>query len=225
MKHILDNIEAVLFDLDGTLVDSMWMWESIDLEFLTARGLKMPENLKYEIEGISFAQTADYFIERFDLEDTPEELMKIWNDMAYEKYCREVPLKPGAKRFLEYLKERGICVGIGTSNSLELTRACLSAHGILEDIDYILTSDEVPNGKPEPDIYRMGAEHFGVKPERCLVFEDIPNGMIAAIRAGMQVCGVEDEFSAELTERKKELSDYYITSYEQILDGTYEDMR
>lgn len=221
---MLEHIEAVLFDLDGTLVDSMWMWEQIDLEFLSARKIDMPKNLKYEIEGISFAQTADYFIERFDLTESREELMKLWNGMAYEKYCKEVPLKPGAKRFLDYLKSQGIKIGIGTSNSYDLTRACLKAHGILEDIDYILTSDEVPRGKPEPDIYLMGAEHFGVEPVHCMVFEDIPNGMIAAIQAGMKVCGVADEFSKEQTKRKKELSDYYITSYDQIFDGSYEDL-
>lgn len=224
-KHLLDQIEAVLFDLDGTLVDSMWMWEAIDVEFLSARDLKLPETLKYEIEGISFVQTANYFIERFSLNETSEELMKIWNDMAYEKYCREVPLKAGAKEFLTYLKTHGIKIGIGTSNSYELTKACLEAHHIFGDIDYILTSDEVPNGKPEPDIYRMAAEHFGVEPKHCLVFEDIPNGMVAAIRAGMKVCGVEDSFSMDQTERKRELSNYYITSYEQILDGTYEELR
>ena len=223
-KNMLENIRAVIFDLDGTLVDSMWMWESIDIEFLTARGLEMPENLKYEIEGISFAQTADYFIKRFGLKDTPQELMKIWNGMAYEKYCKEVPLKPGAKQFLDLLKEKGIRVGIGTSNSYELTIACLKAHDILEDIDYILTSDEVPNGKPAPDIYLMVAEHFNVAPEHCMVFEDIPNGMRAAISAGMKVCGVEDEFSTEQNPLKKELSDYYIISYEEILNGTYEDL-
>ena len=223
-KNMLENIRAVIFDLDGTLVDSMWMWESIDIEFLTARGLEMPENLKYEIEGISFAQTADYFIKRFNLKDTPQELMKIWNGMAYEKYCKEVPLKPGAKQFLDLLKEKEIRVGIGTSNSYELTRAFLKAHDILEDIDYILTSDEVPNGKPAPDIYLMVAEHFNVAPEHCMVFEDIPNGMRAAISAGMKVCGVEDEFSTEQNPLKKELSDYYITSYEEILNGTYEDL-
>lgn len=224
MIKMLEHIKAVLFDLDGTLVDSMWMWEQIDLEFLSARNIEMPENLKYEIEGISFAQTADYFIDRFKLTESPEELMKLWNDMAYEKYCKEVPLKPGAKKFLDYLKSQGIRIGIGTSNSYDLTRACLKAHGILSDIDYILTSDEVPRGKPEPDIYLMGAEHFGIKPENCMVFEDIPGGMIAAIRAGMKVCGVEDEFSAPQRARKKELSDYYITSYEQIFDGSYEEL-
>lgn len=222
---MLEHIEAVLFDLDGTLVDSMWMWEQIDLEFLSSRNIEMPGNLKYEIEGISFAQTADYFIERFGLTESPEELMKIWNDMAYEKYRKEVPLKPGAKKLLDYLKSRDIKIGIGTSNSYDLTRACLKAHQILTDIDYILTSDEVPRGKPEPDIYLMSARHFGVNPKNCLVFEDIPGGMIAAIRAGMKVCGVADEFSAELTERKKELSDYYITSYEEVFDGSYEDLR
>ena len=144
--------------------------------------------------------------------------------MAYEKYCKEVPLKPGAKQFLDLLKEKGIRVGIGTSNSYELTRACLKAHDILEDIDYILTSDEVPNRKPAPDIYLMVAEHFNVAPEHCMVFEDIPNGMRAAISAGMKVCGVEDEFSTEQNPLKKELSDYYITSYEEILNGTYEDL-
>lgn len=224
-KNMLEGIEAVLFDLDGTLVDSMWMWESIDIEFLSSRGLDMPKNFKYEIEGISFAQTADYFIKRFHLPDTPEELMTIWNDMAYDKYCKEVPLKPGVREFLKDLKAQGIKTAIGTSNSYELTKACLQAHDILGDIDYILTSNEVPKGKPEPDIFLMCAKHFGINPKNCIVFEDIPNGMIAAIRAGMKVCGVEDEFSMEMTERKKELSDYYITSYDQIRNGTYEDIK
>ena len=183
-KNMLENIRAVIFDLDGTLVDSMWMWESIAIEFLTARGLEMPENLKYEIEGISFAQTADYFIKRFNLKDTPQELMKIWNGMAYEKYCKEVPLKPGAKQFLDLLKEKGIRVGIGTSNSYELTRACLKAHDILEDINYILTSDEVPNGKPAPDIYLCACREMGSEPGETLALEDSPYGIQSAYRAG-----------------------------------------
>lgn len=221
---MLENIKAVIFDLDGTLVDSMWVWEQIDLEFLTGRGLSMPQNFKYEVEGISFRQTADYFIRRFALDDTPEELMRIWNEMAYEKYCREVPLKPGVREFLASLKKKGIFTAIGTSNSYELTRACLESHRILEDVDYILTSDEVPNGKPAPDIYLKIAEHFQVSPDACIVFEDIPNGMLAASRAGMKVCGVEDSFSMDMTDRKKELSDYYITSYEELLDGRYEEL-
>ena len=150
--------------------------------------------------------------------------MEIWNQMAYDKYCHEVPLKPGAKEFLNYLKEQGIKVGIGTSNSYQLTKAALEAHGIMEDIDCILTSNEVPNGKPEPDIYLKTAERLGVQPQECLVFEDIPNGMLAAKAAGMKVCAVEDEFSVELRERKRALADYYITSFAEITEGTYEEL-
>lgn len=221
---MLEQIKAVIFDLDGTLVDSMWMWEEIDIEFLSARDISMPPTLKYDIEGISFAQTAEYFARTFALEETPEELMEIWNQMAYDKYCHEVPLKPGAKEFLDYLKEQGIKVGIGTSNSHQLTKAALEAHGIMEDIDCILTSNEVPNGKPEPDIYLKTAERLGVQPQECMVFEDIPNGMLAAKAAGMKVCAVEDEFSVELRERKRALADYYITSFAEITEGTYEEL-
>ena len=221
---MLEQIKAVIFDLDGTLVDSMWMWEEIDIEFLSARDIPMPPTLKYYIEGISFAQTAEYFARTFALEETPEELMEIWNQMAYDKYCHEVPLKPGAKEFLDYLKEQGIKVGIGTSNSHQLTKAALEAHGIMEDIDCLLTSNEVPNGKPEPDIYLKTAERLGVQPQECLVFEDIPNGMLAAKAAGMKVCAVEDEFSVELRERKRALADYYITSFAEITEGTYEEL-
>lgn len=222
---MLEKIKAVIFDLDGTLVDSMWMWKEIDIEFLSSRGILMPSTLQSDIEGISFAQTAEYFARTFPLKEIPKELIKIWNEMAYDKYCNEVPLKLGAKKFLDYLKEHQMKVGIGTSNSLTLTKATLEAHRILKDIDCILTSNEVPKGKPEPDIYLQVAKQLQVSPSECLVFEDIPNGILAAKAAGMKVCAVEDEFSNEQKERKKELSDYYITSYEEVLDRTYEDLR
>ena len=98
---MLEGIKAVIFDLDGTLVDSMWMWRNIDMEFLAERNLPYEEDLQDKIEGMSFTETARYFLEYFKLTETVEELKQIWNEMAIEKYRHEVPLKEGAEEILE----------------------------------------------------------------------------------------------------------------------------
>lgn len=219
---MLEHKKAVIFDLDGTLVDSMWMWKGIDMEFLAKKGLAYPENLEAEIEGMSFDETAEYFAAAFPISETPEELKVIWNGMAREKYEKEVSFKPGAEHFLKYLKEKGIKTGIATSNSRNLLHAVATAHDLYSYIDVFQTSDEVKKGKPAPDVFLRTAEQLMVSPADCLVFEDIPNGILAGKNAGMTVCAIEDAYSVDLVESKKKLADYYITSYEQILDHSYE---
>ena len=92
----LSEIKGVIFDLDGTLVDSMWMWKAIDIEYLGKRGLDCPEDLQKKIEGMSFSETAVYFKERFHLPDSLEEIKAEWTRMSLDKYENQVPLKPGA---------------------------------------------------------------------------------------------------------------------------------
>ncbi|KSV60104.1 HAD family hydrolase [Acetivibrio ethanolgignens] len=213
---MLKNIEAVIFDLDGTLVDSMWMWEAIDVEYLGRFGISMPEDLQACIEGMSFSETAVYFKERFDIPEPLEEIKKEWNRMAWDKYAHEVPFKKGAMGFLKYLKKRGIKTGIATSNSKELVETVIGRYGAEAFFDSIHTACEVPKGKPAPDIYELVATELQVAPENCLVFEDVVQGIMAGKNAGMKVCSVYDDFSKDMDERKRELSDYYIHSYEEI---------
>jgi len=120
---MLEKVGAVIFDLDGTLVDSMWLWHDIDVEFLEKRGLTLPETYQKEIEGMSFTETATYTKKLFQLSESIEELKEIWNRMAIEKYTYEVPFKSGAEDFLKYCKKEKIPVGIATSNSRELVNA------------------------------------------------------------------------------------------------------
>lgn len=212
-KNMMQDIEAVIFDLDGSLVDSMWMWRQIDIEYLGKFGITLPEDLQSNIEGMSFSETSAYFKEFFDLPDSIEQIKEDWNRMAWDKYMNEVPLKEGVPEFLAECRERGIKLGIATSNSRELVENIATVHNLRDYFSCIMTGCEVAHGKPSPDIYQAVAEKLQVLPEKCLVFEDIIPGIMAGKNAGMKVCAVEDEYSIPDRDAKKELADYYITDF------------
>lgn len=212
-KDMLRDKEAVIFDLDGSLVDSMWMWREIDIEYLGRFGIELPENLQNEIEGMSFSETAVYFKNRFDIPDSLEQMKADWNQMAWDKYTNDVPLKPGIEEFLKGCKEHNIKLGIATSNSRELVDNIVNVHGLDNYFDCIMTACEVSKGKPAPDIYLAVAENLQVKPENCLVFEDIIPGIMAGKNAGMKVCAVEDEYSINDRAAKQEVADYYVEDF------------
>ena len=216
---MMKNKKAVIFDLDGTLVDSMWMWKAIDIEFLNSYGYELPENLQREIEGMSFSETAVYFKERFSLPMSLDEIKQIWTRMSIDKYRRQVPLKPGAREFLDYLKSNRIKAGIATSNGREMVDAVIESLKIGSYFQVVTTACEVAAGKPAPDIYLKVAGDLEVSPESCIVFEDIPAGILAGKRAGMTVCAIDDEFSRDLKAEKCSLADYFINDYYELLNG------
>ena len=218
---MLSQIKAVIFDLDGTLVDSMGLWKDIDIEFLGERGIAYEDDLQEKIEGMSFTETAVYFKEYYHLDESVEELKKIWNQMAEYKYRYEVLPKSGVIEFLDTLKKKKIKMGIATSNSEELIAAVNEAYHFDEYMSCIVTACSVNKGKPAPDVYLEAARRLGVKPEECLVFEDIIKGIEAGKNAGMKVCAVEDSYSAKQREEKQKISDYYIESYDDIKNHTY----
>ncbi len=221
MTTILKGKKAVLFDLDGTLVDSMWMWKAIDIEYLGRFGHECPPDLQKAIEGMSFTETAIYFKERFRIPSTIEEIKEDWTRMSIEKYRNEVPLKEGAGEFLEELARRGLPMGIATSNGREMVDAVLGSLGIQGCFQNITTGCEVAQGKPSPDIYLKVAEHLQVPPSACLVFEDVPAGIRAGKAAGMTVVAVDDAFSREIRVEKAALADYFIESYLELTGGSY----
>ena len=208
-KNLIRGKKAVIFDLDGSLVDSMWLWADIDREYLGKFGIPLEDHkaLQRKIEGMSFHQTALYFKENYEIPEDIDQMKEAWNRMAWEKYEKEVPLKNGIPDFLEGCVRQGIRLGIATSNSRELVENILRVHRLKEMFSCIRTGSEVLNGKPAPDIY------LAVCAEDCLVFEDILPGLMAGRAAGMTVCAVEDEYSADSREEKKAFADGYIEDY------------
>lgn len=217
LQDKIQDKKAFLFDLDGTLVDSMWIWRDIDIEYLGRFGLALPEDLQSCIEGMSFSETAQYFKTRFSIPDSLEQMKEDWNRMAWDKYLHEVKLKGGVGEFLAYHRSRGVRMAIATSNSRELVEAVVEARGLAETFDAIVTGCDVAHGKPSPDIYLEAARQLGVQPEECLVFEDVIPGIRAGKNAGMTVAAVEDAYSMDQEGLKRRLADAYITDYRRLL--------
>lgn len=217
IMHIRDNIKTCLFDLDGTLVDSMWMWGEIDREYLARYGLSCPDGIEREIEGMSFTETATYFKNKFELPDEVDKIKSDWEEMSVDKYKYEVKLKKGVYDFLNYIKRNGIKTGIATSNGRRMVDAVLESLNIKKYFDTVVTGCDVKKGKPSPDIYLRAADILSSDVKSCLVFEDVPAGIMAGKAAGMRVYAVEDDFSLHLKEEKIRLADGYIVDYRDII--------
>lgn len=213
---MLTDIKAVIFDMDGTLIDSMWIWHQIDVDYLASHGYECPRGLKREIEGLSFTETAAYFKERFQLQEEVDVIKKTWIEMADHHYKNSVTLKKGVQEFLEALYEKNIKIGMATSNDHELVDIILDKFEIHKFFQTVVTSCDVKKGKPHPDVFLKVSEILGVTPEQCLVFEDTVAGVTGARRAGMRVVGIYDEFSLDYHDEIKNIVDHFIEDYHKV---------
>lgn len=214
---MLKNIKGAIFDMDGTLIDSMWVWSKIDEEYLRKRNIQLPNNLKQDIEHMSFSEVAQYFKDRFNITDSIEEIQNEWSEMAFYQYAHKVKLKPGAKEFLALLRSRGIKIALATSNSKPLIEVALKKNDIYHFFDSITTTDEVSRGKDFPDVYLLAAEKLSINPNNCVVFEDILPAIKGAKAAGMTVIGVHDAYSDYQKDDIINLSDMYIYKYGELI--------
>jgi HAD superfamily hydrolase (TIGR01509 family) len=216
-KNMLQDIKAVIFDVDGTLVDSMWIWKQVDIDFLERRKTELPVDLQKDIEGLSYTATAEYFKDRFNLPETVEEIKEEWREMADDLYENKIPLKSGVKELLQIIRNNNLKIGIATSNSRGLVETMIKKHEIGKYFDGIRTSCEVPRSKPFPDVYLQAAKDLGVDPKECLVFEDTIAGATAATAAGMRVIAVYDEISAESRAHLEQLAELYIMDFHEFI--------
>ena len=216
---MINNIKAAIFDLDGTLIDSMGVWVQIDIDYIKEIGHANIDlkKLKEEINHLSYRGTAEYFKNRFNLEFSVDEICARWHEMAYEKYSKDIKLKEGVFEFLTELRNSGVKIGLATSNSVELAKASLEFNGIADLFDSITITGEVSRGKNFPDVYLLSAQRLGVEPKDIIVFEDIPVAVEGAKKGNFKVIGVYDEYSAHHEVEMIDKSDRFIKSYTELL--------
>ena len=211
------KIKAAIFDLDGTILDSTWVWSQIDRDFLGSRGFDVPPDYAQAIISMGFEDVAKYTIARFELRESTEEVMAEWNRMAQEAYEKTVKLKPGTKELLMCLKEKGIKAGIATSNSASLFVPCLKANGIYDLFHSYTETGDVSRGKEFPDVYIKQAEKMGCKPEECIVFEDIIPALRGAKGGGFTTIGVRENKWKYKEEEFGRYCDYCVSDLTEAL--------
>jgi len=209
----MNAYKGYIFDLDGTLLDSMGVWDQIDIDFLAKRGIELPPDYMNAISSMTFHEAAAYTIKRFALSDSVDGLKREWNDMAAYAYGHTVRMKPYAKEYLMALRERGAKLAVATSMFVELCAPALRNNGIDNVFHAICYTDEAGYGKSRPDVFLLAAQKLGVLPGDCLVFEDILAAIKSAKSAGMGVCAVYDKSSENDWEEIKKTADYAIVDF------------
>ncbi|MDO4492072.1 MAG: HAD family phosphatase [Lachnospiraceae bacterium] len=214
----MSRFKGAIFDLDGTLLDSMWIWDQIDVEFLAKRGIdQVPEDYQETIATFGAEKTAVYTIERFGLDEKPEDLISEWLDMAHDYYTNRLLLKEGVYEFLSSLYEKQIPMAVATSSEISLVQPCLERTGLLPMLNTVLTVKEAGRSKQFPDIYLEAARRLGCRIEECLVFEDVLEAAETAKNAGFSVVGVFDSRTSEASaEKLMERADYFIHSFGEM---------
>ena len=192
------HFDAVLFDLDGTLIDSEPLAVVGLGQFLASYGHTVPADFFQHLLGRRSHDSALVMLEHFALPHTVEELIAERRTLMHDLIEREVEAMPGADSILRELRGRGVRTAVATSSSRPYLRMILAKFGWAELIDASVTGEEVAHGKPAPDIFLRAAELLDVPPARCLVVEDAPHGVAAGMASGATTLAIPNSITAPL---------------------------
>lgn len=209
----MSNVKAAIFDLDGTIADSLWVWERIDLEFFRKREMDVPQDYMNAVKSMGFIQAAAYTKKRFSLPQSESEIIDEWYSMAEHEYAFNVKIKDGVCDYLKKLRENGIKTGLATASGRKLFEPLLERYGILDLFNAFATTGEAGKDKNFPDVYLLCAKRLHVEPGSCVVFEDIFPGAKAAFSAGMKIIGVFDSYSVSDRQDIEKIADCYIEDF------------
>lgn len=214
---ILPDFDGIIFDMDGTLMESLGVWADCDRKFVNSLGFEYDSSISHSMKSMHYASACEFLREKFCPEMSAEEISARIMRLVRDSYVNDIPLKPYAAEFVDMQYGRGIKMCVATSNLKQLAIDALSALKIADKLEFVLTSDEVGCGKESPDIFLAAAKKMGCKPDRTVVFEDSPHAVESAASAGFYTVGVYDgKYSADY-ESLKSTADITISSYKELL--------
>ena len=211
------RIRGAIFDVDGTLLDSMFIWDTIGEAYLRSIGYQPKENLNETFKNMSLHQAARYYQTEYGVTRSIDEIMDGVNAMLERYYRFEVPLKPGVAELLERLRQSGVKLCIATATDRHLVEAALDRCGVLSCFGEIFTCNEVGHGKDEPDIFEEALRFLGTRREETLVFDDALYAVRTAKEAGFPVAAVYDSHERSQAEVRAR-SDLYLEDLTQLVE-------
>lgn len=216
LETLLKDIDAVIFDLDGTLIDSLKVWNEVDMKFFSIHGREVPSDYTQRIAHMSFTEIAKFTKEEYGFSESIEQIMKMWDDWAREAYHSSIQAKPGAYEFLKKLFSLNVPISLATSNRRSFYEPCLKRLNLSNFFSYDLNVNELGSAKTDPKIYLELASKMHSTPSRTLVFEDIYIASNTAKNAGFKLAVIEDEVNAPDLDKLKAIADFYLKDYTEI---------
>jgi HAD superfamily hydrolase (TIGR01549 family) len=209
-------MKYAIFDLDGTLLDSMWVWENIDLELLKYYGKTLSTELRERVKVLSVRQSCKLFKEVFSIKDSVEDILALASRIGAENYINFVEAKPFVFDALALLKRKNVRMCIATASMRENVIPAMTRLDLLKYFEFIITADDVSTGKDNPEIFNICADRFGAQAKDVFVFEDSLHALITAKNAGFKTIGVYDQTSESMKEKMMEISDHYLNDMSEI---------
>ena len=216
MKIGNHEIKAAIFDVDGTILDSMPYWINAADEYLDRLNIPHPEGIGQTFLSMNMEDGAEYLRQKYLPDMSMRQLLDGIVDVMTEAYTHKVLPKVGAIEFMRTLHDNGIPIVIATATDRRMLQAGLDRLGITELVQDILTCSECQTSKSKPDIFLRAAEKLGTAPNETAVFEDALYAVTTAVNAGFVVVAIEDETSRRDRQNIRDIAAYYIEDYSRI---------
>jgi HAD superfamily hydrolase (TIGR01509 family) len=221
LEKLREKYDALILDLDGTILDSMRLWYEVDRKFLSRYGYEVTSEYTEFVKSTSIEEGAQYTVDNYDIPLTPSEVADTWNEMVFSEYANNVRLKEGSYEYIRRAKQMGFKIACATALTSANARAALDANKVTGLIDALITLEDIGKvNKSEPDIYLRASRELGVPPGRCIVFEDVPVAVTGARKGGFDICAVYDDIGCQEGRQWQEMvsaSDFALEDWRTLI--------